>query len=131
MRMCEADGMEEEEGVGRAEPNRGAGCPYISLCDVPDVIHIFDVPLMLHSSNSNGFFAHLRGDVLLHFDAQFFEDQVPYRVSVDRKSIRVVLPGHPPSSDSKPSPARTRWSSREPSRMPQRPHAGYTNLPGW
>lgn len=75
-------GLSAEGGRGGgAEPSRGAGSPHVSLCDVPDVIHIFDVALMLDSSNSDGFFTHFGGDVLLHFDAQFFQDQVPYRAS--------------------------------------------------
>lgn len=78
--------------------------PHISLRDVPDVIHIFDVALVLHSSNSDGFFTHFGGDILLDFDAQFFEDQVPCRGSGERKFIRVVFPEPRPSSDFKPSP---------------------------
>ena len=54
--------------------------PHVFLCDVPDVIHIFDVALMLNGANGNGLFTHFRGHVFLHFEAQFFEDQVPYGV---------------------------------------------------
>lgn len=53
------------------------GCPHIFLCDIPDVVHIFDIALMLNSSNGDGLFTYFGGDIFLHFDAQFFEDQVP------------------------------------------------------
>lgn len=83
------------------------GCPHIFLCDIPDVVHIFDIALMLNSSNGDGLFTYFGGDIFLHFDAQFFEDQVPCLgggVEGERKDIRVVRPRVPPFSDSKPSP---------------------------
>lgn len=136
MRMFGAQGVEEAEGVGQ-NPAGVQASPHISLRDVPDVIHVFDVALVLHSSNSDGFFTHFGGDILLDFDAQFFEDQVPCRGSGDIKFIRVVFPEPRPSSDFKPSPelrpdpARTWSSSREPMQMAKKPHPGFTRLPGW
>lgn len=58
------------------------GCPHIFLCDIPDVVHIFDIALMLNSSNGDGLFTYFGGDIFLHFDAQFFEDQVYWAVSI-------------------------------------------------
>lgn len=62
--MCGAQG--EEEGV--TKPPRGTGCPHIFLCDVPDVIHIFNIAFVFNSSNGDGLFTHFRGDILLYFD---------------------------------------------------------------
>ena len=99
VRTSGAQGVEEE-----------GGCPHVFLCDIPDVVHIFDIALMLNSSNGDGLFTHFGGDIFLHFDAQFFEDQVPCLVrgvEGERKDIRVVLPRAPPFSYSKPSPELT------------------------
>lgn len=100
--------------------HKGTGCPHIFLCDVPDIIHIFDIALVLNGSNCNGLFTHFGGDVLLHFDAQFSENQVSCRET--ENAPRVILPRAPPSNDCKSStqlraePAWTWQPSNEPCR---------------
>lgn len=51
---------------------------HISLGDVPDIIHIFDVALMFHCPHCNGLFTYFGGHIFLNFDAQIFEHQVTW-----------------------------------------------------
>ena len=51
--------------------------PHISLCDVPDVIYIFDLAFMLNGAHGDGLGTDFGGNVLFYFDTQVFEHQVP------------------------------------------------------
>ncbi|KAL0595219.1 hypothetical protein AAY473_035409 [Plecturocebus cupreus] len=60
-------------GLGSTEGPQGTDCPHIFLCDVPHVIHVFDVPLVLHGSNSDGLLTHFGGD---HFGRPKWADHL-------------------------------------------------------
>lgn len=73
--------------------DRPPALTYMLLRDAADVPDVHDLPLVPHHAHRDGVFAHLRGDVAIHLNAQVLQHQKP---CVSQQ--KALSPGHLPGT---------------------------------